>query len=409
MNIFETLRLALRSLNRNKMRSFLTSLGIIIGVSAVISMIAIGEGAKAKVEQAFSAMGSNLLIVLSGSSSMGGLRGGFGSMPTLTLDDVKAIQTDVSSVERAAPIMQSRVQISSEESNWSSMIIGTSLEYFEIRNWRPQSGQLFTQSDFDASMKIILLGQTVANKLFTSNQDPVGQIVRIKNTPFQVIGVLEKKGQSPMGQDYDDTVIIPMSTYQSKISRGLGRYLSGIIYVEATSLNATKQAEQQITALLRERHHLAVGSDDDFSIRNLSELASSQQEGTQTMTTLLASIAAVSLLVGGIGIMNIMLVSVTERTREIGLRMAIGAKPYHILTQFLIESSTLSLMGGLIGILMGVSLAYILSEKLMWPMILRNDIMLLSVVLSSLVGIIFGIYPAKKAAALNPIEALRYE
>jgi putative ABC transport system permease protein len=409
MNPFETFRVALRALVRNKMRSFLTVLGIIIGVGAVIAMVAIGEGAKARVEASFASMGSNLLIVLPGSTSAGGARGGFGSMPTLTWDDLRAVRSEISSVRYAAAVLRSTVQVASEDQNWSTSASGTSPEYFSIRSWRVANGRSLLDSDVETSTKVVVLGQTVVDKLFGASADPVGQTVRIKNIPFEVVGVLAKKGQSAMGQDYDDGVFVPQTTFQSKIQGGLQKFLSGTIFIGATSAEGTARAEAQITSLLRDRHHIGAGADDDFSIRNLTEMANAQQEGTKTLTTLLASIAAVSLLVGGIGIMNIMLVSVTERTREIGVRMAVGATPLNILLQFLVEALTLAVAGGIIGVAIGIFTAGRLAAKFGWPVLIRPDIVAISVGFSALVGVVFGLYPARKASNLDPIDALRYE
>ncbi|MCX5858556.1 MAG: ABC transporter permease [Proteobacteria bacterium] len=409
MNPAQTFRVALRALIRNKMRSFLTALGVIIGVAAVIAMVAIGEGAKARVAESFSSMGSNLLIVMSGSTTRGGAFGGFGSMPTITWDDLKAVQTEVPAVRTATAELRTTVQVQSEDQNWATMVIGTTPEYFEVRSWSLARGSGFTQSDVEGGNKVAILGQTVVDKLFGSYSDPVGQSVRIKNVPFQVIGVLAKKGQSQMGQDNDDTLIIPQTTFQAKIRGGLQKYIQGIIMVSAVSTEDTPKAQTQITDLLRDRHHLQADADNDFSIRNLTELASAMQAGVSTITTLLAAIAAVSLLVGGIGIMNIMLVSVTERTREIGIRMAVGAKSRHILAQFLVEALVLSMAGGLIGVGLGVLAAQRLASAFGWPMQIRLDIVLISVIFSALVGVVFGLYPARKASRLDPIEALRFE
>ena len=409
MNPFVTILVALRAVLRNKMRSFLTTLGIIIGVAAVIAMMAIGAGAKAQVEAAFAAMGTNLLIVMPGSSNAGGQRGGFGSQPTLTWDDWTAIKTEVPSVKAAAPQLRGSQSVVAEEMNWTTQVYGTSPEYFEIRSWAFASGTTFTQQDIDAGAKVVVLGQTVVDKLFGRSSNPVGQSVRIAKSPFVVVGVLAPKGQSPMGQDYDDGVFIPMTTFARQIQGGLGKYLAGSIFVQATSSDTTQRALLDVKALLRERHRLAPSAEDDFSIRDLSEIASAQQQGTETMTTLLASVAAVSLLVGGIGIMNIMLVSVTERTREIGLRMAIGAKPRSILLQFLVEALVLSLAGGLIGVALGVGTATWLASKFHWPMSIQVDVITISVIFSACVGIVFGLYPARKASQLDPIDALRYE
>jgi len=409
MNPLLTLRIALRALLRNKMRSFLTTLGIIIGVAAVIAMVAIGEGAKAQVEKAFAAMGTSLLIVMPGSSTAGGARGGFGSQPTLTWDDLRAIQTEIPSVRSAAPVLRSSAQLVSEDQNWSTQVQGTTPDYFDVRSWTVANGTNLTQSDVDGATKVIVLGQTVAKQLFGASSDPVGQVVRIKNTPFQVVGVLQPKGQSSTGQDYDDGAFVPVTTFQSKIQGGLQKYLSGTIFVSALSAQDTTRAQTAITGLLRDRHHILASMEDDFSIRNLTEIAGAQQEGTKTLTTLLASVAGVSLLVGGIGIMNIMLVSVTERTREIGVRMAVGAKPHHILAQFLVEALTLSVIGGLIGVATGIGGGGWISSRFGWPMLVRPDIVVISVIFSALVGVGFGLYPARKASRLDPIEALRYE
>jgi putative ABC transport system permease protein len=409
MNPVQTLRVALRAITRNKLRAFLTTLGIVIGVGAVIAMMAIGAGAKARVEEAFAAMGTNVLIILPGSTSSGGVRGGFGSMPTLTWDDLAAIRNDVATVKMAAPTMRSSMPVVSEDNNWTTSVTGTSPDYFDIRNWPIALGVSLTQADVDSGTKVIVLGQTVVDKLYGPNADPVGQAVRVGSTPFQVVGVASKKGQSATGQDYDDAAFIPFTTFAHKVQGGLGKYLQGQVMVAATSSDTTSRAQQDITAVLRDRHHLAPGDDDDFSIRNLSEIAGAQQQGTETMTMLLASVAAVSLLVGGIGIMNIMLVSVTERTREIGIRMAVGAEPHHILTQFLIEALSLSVAGGLIGVAAGVGTALWLAGRFHWPMLIQPDVITVSVGFSALVGIVFGIYPARKASQLDPIDALRFE
>ncbi|MFO0588319.1 MAG: ABC transporter permease [Polyangiaceae bacterium] len=409
LHFFQTLRVSLRAIWRNKMRSFLTTLGIIIGVAAVIAMMAIGAGAKAQVEAAFAAMGTNLLIIQSGSSSAGGVRGGFGSQPTLTWDDLAAIRTEVPTVKAAAPQLRSNQSIVGEDSNWTTGIIGTSPEYFDVRSWPMRLGSAFTQSDVDSASKVVVLGQTVVDKLFGANADPTGQSVRIGGKPFQVIGVSARKGQSAQGQDYDDTAFIPMTTFAANIQGGLTKYLSGQIYVAAMSSDATSRAQKDITALLRDRHRLGQRAEDDFSIRNLSEIAGAQAEGADTMTTLLASVAAVSLLVGGIGIMNIMLVSVTERTREIGVRMAIGAKPRNILLQFLIEALALSMAGGLLGVGLGVGVARYLATRFNWPTLVQPDVIAMSVAFSAFVGVVFGLYPARKASRLDPIEALRFE
>lgn len=409
MNPLLVIRIALRAIVRNKMRSFLTTLGIIIGVAAVIAMMAIGAGAKKQVEDAFTAMGTNLLVLMPGSTNSGGVRGGFGSASTLTYDDVEAIRAQVPSVKAAAPQLRSSQTVVGDNGNWLTQVTGTIPDYFSIRSWPMEYGSIFTQQDVDTGNKVIVLGRTVVDKLFGAGANPVGQTVRVGNSPFVVIAVATKKGQSAMGQDYDDAAFIPSSTFAQKIQGGLGRYLQGSVYIQAVSSDATAKAQAEVTALLRDRHRLPANSEDDFSIRNLSEIASAQQEGTETMTTLLASVAAVSLLVGGIGIMNIMLVSVTERTREIGLRMAVGAKPFDILLQFLVEALVLSLVGGALGIGLGLGIATWLASKFGWAMLIQPEVIVISSVFSATVGIIFGLYPARKASLLDPIQALRYE
>jgi putative ABC transport system permease protein len=409
MNFWQTIRVAARALLRNKLRSVLTTLGVIIGVLAVVAMVTLGEGAKSAMQQTLSAMGSNMLVVMSGTTTSGGAQGGFGSMPTLSWDDLHAVQNEVPSVRTAAPVLRSTAQVISEDQNWTTSVYGTTPEYFDIRTWSVASGSLLTASDVESGAKVVVLGQTVVDKLYGASADPVGQMVRIRNVPFQIAGVLTRKGQSASGQDYDDGVYIPVSTYASKISGGLKAYIAGVILVSATGPDTTVRAEQQVSNLLRDRHHIQPGSDDDFSIRNLAEMANAQQESAATQSLLIVSIAAVSLLVGGIGIMNIMLVSVTERTREIGLRMAVGAKPRDVMVQFLIEALTLSTIGGLIGIAGGLGVALFVSWRSHWPMLIRVDIMVIAVAFSAFVGLLFGLYPAWKASRLDPIDALRYE
>jgi len=409
VNIAQTVPLAVRALLRNKTRSFLTMLGVIIGVASVISMVAVGEGAKAKVEGVFASMGTNLLIVLSGSTSARGVMGGFGSMPTLTWDDLTAIKKEARAVRYAAPVLSSRVTILSDDANWMTAVTGTTPEYFEIRAWKVARGSSFESSDVDSGSETVVLGQTVVDRLFGGSVDPLGRTVRISGVPFVVIGVLQTKGQSPMGSDYDDTAMMPVSTFRSKIQGGLGKYIPGIIAVSAVSAADTGRAQQEINALLRDHHHLSADAEDDFNVRNLTEMAAAQQQGTKALTGLLAAIAAVSLLVGGIGIMNIMLVSVTERTREIGLRMAVGAKPWQVLAQFLVESIALSTTGGLIGVALGSLAARAVATRLGWTYSPRIDMALISFGFSAIVGVAFGFYPARRASRLDPIEALRAE
>jgi len=409
MNVANVLPIAFAALWRNKTRSFLTMLGIIIGVASVISMVAVGEGAKARVSAVFSGMGTNLLIVLSGSTSSGGVMGGFGSMPTLTWDDLRAIRAQAPAVRAAAAQQTTRATLMVDDANWTTSVGGVTPEFFEIRDWQTLKGSLFGETDDQTGSKLIVLGATVAGRLFGPGSDPVGRTIRIRAVPFVVLGVLERKGQSPMGSDYDDVAYIPMRTFQNQIQGGLQKFIAGIIMVSAVTSADTKRAQTEITGILRDRHHLGTMDDDDFNIRNLTEIANAQQQGTKALTSLLAAIAIVSLVVGGIGIMNIMLVSVTERTREIGVRMAVGAKPWHVLAQFMAEALTLSMIGGMIGVVLGSSLAKLAASKLGWSYVPRLDTAVLAFAFSAMVGFVFGLYPARKAARLDPIDALRFE
>ena len=409
MSPLQILLVAIRALLRNKMRSFLTTLGIIIGVGAVIAMTAIGSGAKARVEKTFESMGSRMLSVRSGSSSMGGMRGGAGSQPTLTWEDLRAIQEQLPAVEMAAPLLQTRAQALAEGQNWNTQVHGTTPDYFFIRNWKAARGGMFDEQELATGAKVAVLGKTVVENIYGPYADPVGSIIRLNNVPFEVIGVAESKGQSPWGSDNDDVVFVPASTYRAKLQGDLAQFINGSIQVNAVSKKATGEAQTQIEELLRRQHKIREGQPDDFQVRNQAEMVKGQTEGAETMNSLLAGIALVSLLVGGIGIMNIMLVSVTERTREIGLRMAIGAKPHNILVQFLVEAIALSVLGGLLGVGAGLGAAKYLSEKFDWPMLLQPDVVAIAVLFSAAVGIGFGLYPAYKASRLDPIQALRYE
>jgi putative ABC transport system permease protein len=405
----DIVRVALRALLRNKLRSLLTALGIIIGVAAVIAMVAIGEGARARVEQAFSAMGTNVLIISSGAKTSSGAKAGAGTLPTLTWDDLRAIRSEVADVRFAAPRVHATAQIVAEDRNWSTTVTGTTPEFFGIRNWAARLGDMLTPEQVDAGSKAVVLGQTVSAALFGASADPIGQTVRIANVPFQVVGVAATKGQSAGGSDYDDVAYIPVSTFLAKIQGSLQKFIPGTILVEVTSDDVMDEVEDRIGALLRDRHGIAIGGDDDFTIKNLTETANRKQESSEALTLLLASIAAVSLLVGGIGIMNIMLVSVSERTREIGVRMAVGAKPRHVRLQFLAEALALALAGGVIGIAVGVVTAERLAARFDWPVLIRPEIVAIAVGFSAAVGIGFGLYPAHKASRLDPIQALRYE
>ncbi|NLH50932.1 MAG: FtsX-like permease family protein [Myxococcales bacterium] len=409
MNPLLAVPTALRALARNKMRSFLTTLGIIIGVAAVIAVVSIGEGAKAQVISSFQSMGTNLVIILPGSSKTGGMRGGFGSMVTITWDDYKAIHQEVPGVRYLSPSLRSSGTLIGEGQNWTTSVTGVSPEYFGIREWSVAQGDLFSQSDLDSGNKVVVLGQTVADELFGANATPVGQIVRLNSIPYQVIGVMAKKGQSPMGQDYDDEVFIPYTTFLAKVQGGLQKYIGGAVMVGVEAADKVTAVQDEIIQLLRSRHHLTADEDDDFSVRNFDEVANAMESSAQTLMYLLASVAAVSLLVGGIGIMNIMLVSVTERTREIGLRAAVGAAPQQILWQFLVEAFSLSLIGGLLGVALGLFLASRLAASFGWPFLMQVQVIAISIGFSALVGIGFGLYPAYKASRLDPIESLRYE
>lgn len=392
----------------NKMRSALTMLGIIIGVGAVIAMIAVGSGAKARIAEQIASMGSNMLIVLSGSSTSGGLRHGSGTVPTLTVEDAKAISNEIPGVKYVAPSLSGVAQVVFGNQNWSTIINGSTPEVLEIRDWPLASGRSFTQQDIDGATKVCLLGKTVADNLF-GGIDPIGQIVRIKNVPFTVIGVLAPKGQSTWGQDQDDIIFVPLTTAQKRL---FGMQFPGmvrVISVQAREPEVMKSVENQITDLLRQRHRIQPNQENDFSVRNLTEVLSSAEQSANVMSLLLGAIASISLIVGGIGIMNIMLVSVTERTREIGIRIAVGAKGRDILLQFLIESLVLSLIGGIVGIGMGVVGTLILSSLTQWPTLFSIEAILLAFLFSGSVGVFFGFYPARKASLLNPIEALRYE
>lgn len=383
-------------------------LGIVIGVGAVITMLAVGSGASQKIEEQISSMGSNLLMILPGATTAGGVRMGMGTQPTLSLGDTEAIQKECTSVLYVAPIHSGIAQIIYGNQNWSTGIVGTTPNMLYVRDWQLEIGRTFTEEDVRNASKVCLLGQTVVDNLFGSI-NPVGQIMRIKNVPFTVIGVLEKKGQSPMGQDQDDTIYIPVTTAQKKLFGTAFPGMVRLIMVKAKGMEDLYTAEKQITELLRQRHHIGQKQDDDFTVRNLTQMMQASEQSAKVMTLLLGAIASVSLLVGGIGIMNIMLVSVTERTREIGIRMAVGAKTWDIRLQFIIEALTLSLIGGAFGIIIGISGSKLLSMIAGWPTIVSPLSISLAFSFSGIVGIFFGFYPAYKASLLDPIDALRYE
>jgi putative ABC transport system permease protein len=403
-------RIAVRALRVNKLRSALTMLGIVIGVGAVITMVAVGAGAQARVAEQIQSLGSNMIIVLSGSILSGGARMGSGSQLTITEDDAWAIQREIPAVAAAAPTSRGGAQVVYGNLNWATGIQGVTLEFFTAREWDVADGRLFSQEEVEGAGKVALVGLTVAGNLF-GDSDPLGQVIRIKNVPFTVIGTLERKGQTTFGQDQDDTVLIPLSTAKKKVlgaSQANARSV-GSIAVKVREARAMPEAEQEIRGLLRQRHRLQAFQDDDFNIRNLTEVLQSQEASSRVLTLLLAAIASVSLLVGGIGIMNIMLVSVTERTREIGLRMAVGARGRDILLQFLVEAVTLSLIGGAIGIAMGLAGSYSIAYFAQWRTLVSTEAVFVAFAFAAAVGVFFGFYPARKAAALNPIDALRYE
>jgi putative ABC transport system permease protein len=402
--------MALGALRVNKLRTALTMLGIIIGVAAVIAMVSVGAGAQARISEQIRSMGSNLVVVFPGASTSGGIRWGLGSQPTLTEEDARAIAVEIAAVEIAAPMVRGSAQTVFGNLNWSTVIQGVTPDYLDAREWGIASGRMFGPQDVDAAAKVAVLGETVSQSLF-GGTDPVGQTIRIKKVPFAVVGVLESKGQSAWGQDQDDLILIPLSTAKKKVlgaNRSNPRSV-GSISVRVREAGLMGEAQEQIRTLLRQRHRLQADQDDDFQVRVLTEMFAAQEESARVMTTLLAAIASVSLLVGGIGIMNIMLVSVTERTREIGLRMAVGARGRDILAQFLVEAVTLSAVGGLMGIAVGVLASVVLASWAEWSTDISAQAVGLAFVFAGAVGVFFGFYPAQKAARLDPIEALRYE
>ncbi len=407
MNIWIIFRVAFRALARNKMRSILTMLGVIIGVASVIAMVSIGQGAQASVQQQIANVGTNLLFIRAGSMNTSGVRSGTDTAGTntLTVDDIEAIKRELPSVGMASPSVNARAQIVFGNQNWNTQVQGVSEQFADIRKWKIESGTFFTEADVKTAARVAVIGKTIADNLFPG-MDPVGQTMRVRELTFRVIGVLAPKGQDQGGRDQDDLIMAPYTTVQKK--------LLAITYVQfanasAISPESTKLAEQQITELLRQRHKLAANQENDFSVRNMTDIADAADETNRTMTYLLGSIALVSLLVGGIGIMNIMLVSVTERTREIGIRLAIGARSSVVQTQFLIEAIVLSLAGGAIGILLGIAISVLIPMWLEWPTLISPTSIVGSAIFSAAVGIIFGFFPARKAAGLDPIEALRYE
>jgi putative ABC transport system permease protein len=407
--LWMTILTALRALRRNKLRSALTMLGIIIGVAAVVTMVSIGRGADAAVQQQIKSLGNDLLMIVPGATTASGVRGGFGTVSTLTTADGTAIGRECPAVAEVAWAKRALVQVVYGNANWSTSGQGVTPSYHLVRDWPLSAGRFFTEREQAGAAPVAVLGQTVVDNLFAGGEDPIGAVIRVKNVPFEVIGVLERKGQTTWGQDQDDVLMMPFSTAER---RTLGTQILGtvdMIYVQAIAGDEVSTAEQEINELLRERHRIQPGEDADFTVRNLNEVAEASKMASQVMSNLLLSVASISLLVGGIGIMNIMLVSVTERTREIGIRMAVGARTRHILVQFLVEAIVVSTIGGLIGVLAGLAGTHLVARFAMWPTLVSGPAIAVAFSFSAFVGIVFGFYPAKRAAGLDPIAALRAE
>jgi len=404
-----TLLSALRILRRNPLRAGLTMLGIIIGIAAVVAMVSLGQGATASVEAEISSLGTNVLIIVPGATTVGGVRGGLGSISTLTVEDAEDIEKKVASVTAVMYATRSVLQVIRENKNWSTIVLGTTPVFPDIRNWPIAQGNFFTQSDLDSAAKVAVLGKTVVQNLFEPGEEVVGSEIRIRSVPLRVIGVLASKGQSITGQDQDDFVVLPFSTAERKVlgTKFLGTV--GIILVATATRDEIPAVADDIKDLLRAKHRLHQSEEDDFTIRTMEDIAKTIAGTSQTMMFMLMSIASISLIVGGIGIMNILLVSVTERTREIGLRMAVGAKRAHILLQFLIEAIIMTAIGGVLGVATGIGISLLLTTMIGWPTIINTEAVVASFLFSLIVGLFFGLYPANKASKLNPIEALRYE
>ena len=408
MNIFTTFKLALRALWRNKVRTMLTMLGIVFGIGAVIAMVAGGQGAQASVKEVFDSLGTNTLVLSGGAQRTAGASGGAGSRQSLTWDDVAALQSgEVPSIKYVAPTMAMRTQLASDEANWNTSVTGTTAIWFTIRNWEATQGALFDEDTGNSNAKVAVIGQTVATALF-STTSPIGQSIRVNGQPFEVVGVLAVKGQGPRG-DNDDLIIIPLKTYQQKMDKGIAKYLKGEVLIAMAEDGQAESTIAKVTALLREKHKLDGADEDDFRIRNPAEYAQAQKDSTERIATLLAIVAAVSLLIGGIGVMNIMLVSVIERTREIGIRMAVGAKPLDVMTQFLVESLVLAIIGGLLGLALGYGAAQYMAGYFGWKFFFPAQTAGIAFGVAGGVGVGFGLYPAIRASQLDPITALRYE
>jgi len=408
VTIWEIGRVAARALARRKARTFLAVLGIVIGIAAVILTVAIGDGATLKLADSFRSMGVNLLVLRPGSSPFGGAQGGYGSRATITVEDLAAIR-ELSRVRRVSPRPMEGYSLISQDSNWKTDLNGVIPDFFEIRVWSILRGRNISAADVEEGAKVMVLGLTVADKLFGAHRDPIGETVRVGSHPFVVIGLLDHKGMTANGWDLDDNAYIPFTTYVDKIQGGSRRFVNGTTYISAVSAEEANRAAKDITALLRDRHHLAPGVEDDFQVRNNVAQAEAEAAGARAMANLLAAVAAISLLVAGVSIMNIMLVSVTERTREIGLRVSVGARPSDILFQFLAEAVGLTLVGGAAGTLLGIGMAGFIGRLFGWPVLVRPDGAVVAIMVSAGVGLLFGVYPAMRAAALDPIEALRFE
>jgi putative ABC transport system permease protein len=405
MRILATIKIALRALQRNKLRTLLTMLGMIIGVGAVIAMVSIGNGAKSQIEAQIASMGQNVVLVFSGSFNRGGARSGWGGAGTLTVEDAEAIQREIQGVTVISPESRTRAQIAAGNQNWNTSIQGESTDYFDIRQWPLSAGTIFTEQDVRNANKVAVIGKTIADQMFPG-EDPIGQIVRVKNVPFIVVGMLIPKGLSVQGQDQDDLMIMPYTSVMKRVQKVT---TLNTIIVQTAKPTLLNPVQQQIIELLRQRHKITPGKDDDFTVRNQQEIAEMATAQSKTMTALLAGVAVISLVVGGIGIMNIMLVSVTERTREIGIRMAIGARGRDILLQFLVEAVTLGVIGGVVGIGGGILASKGLAAQRNWPVLIPPEWIVYAFLFSAAVGIFFGFYPASKASKLDPIDALRYE